>query len=1205
MQNFYPLKICFHRLSPFFNAICLSIRFINYFRFPGFTVCFLLLCSFFLANSLSLRSQSVGIFGSTSLGVNNTGAPGNASAIFDISSTAKGLLIPRMSTIQRNGITTPATSLMIFNTTSSQYEYFDGIAWVALANSGTVTSVGLSAPAIFTVSGSPVVSSGTLDLALNNQSANTVFAAPNGAAGTPSFRTLTAFDIPSLDASKITSGTFAIARGGTGLSTTPVNGQVLIGNGTGYTLSTLTAGAGISIANAPGSITIGTSGGTLSGGTTNYIPKWTSATSLSSISLIYDDGTNVGIGTATPTKKLHILQTGTSDALYVTTNGTGTVISAVQSGTSGNVGMFQITNPSNASHAFVVTTGGNGDAGSFQINQPAATGNAIYGSTIGTGSAAKFQNTNATATAGTRYGVSSTATGTNSGINVGGYFSASGAAANYAAIFENGNVGIGTTNPGSLLHVMGNIQLGFPSTVTGSIIFNNADNSNTIIIQSSAASPGYTLFLPSSQGAANTFLQNDGGGNLGWTAISGTLSGGTVNYIPKWASASSLSSTSLIYDNGTNVGIGITNPSAALEIQKPSAPTTELLRLRDNTGGKHIEFYSSAMRQRGGNLAFESYESGYTFSTGNPGTVKLAIQFGGNVGIGTTGPLAALDVVGQMYSRGNIVASSGSIDWNLGNNQTLQSATGSAITFTNMQDGGVYCLFITDGASRTYTFSGTGLTFNFIQPNAATTAGQATLYKFNRIGSSVYVDWGPFGNSPLAGSGTANYIPKWSSATGLSSTSLLYDNGTNVGIGTTSPSHLFHIHETTINPYLHFTDDMTGTLSSDGLILGTNGAGSTYLINQETSYDLHIGNATDNNLITIKGNANAVGIGTTLPATKLDVRTSSGGYAAQFVNSETSISDIGGIYGLANGANGVGTSKYGGLFQTANGAGTNYGIYGEAISGTGTNIGGYFSASGGASNYAIIVPSTGGNVGIGTTAPSAKLHIQNSGSVGFTPNTSFDKLIIENSASSQGSMIQLAANATSGTSGIGFSTITRNIGSINYAHATNSMFFSTNSTTRMTINSTGNVGIGTTNPTAKLQVAGDVALGTGLTTGNEPVTVYLTNASGGSVSNGMIVITGSSNNSFTTTNAANDTRAIGVVYDASIAAGAVGRVAIAGVVLVYHAGAIIAADRGKHVVTSNTPGQAAVVTNPVSGASIGIVMEAPISAGLRGRMLLR
>jgi hypothetical protein len=47
-----------------------------------------------------------------------------------------------------------------------------------------------------------------------------------------------------------------VANGGTGLTATPTNGQLLIGNGTGYTLATLTAGTSISVTNGVGTISI-------------------------------------------------------------------------------------------------------------------------------------------------------------------------------------------------------------------------------------------------------------------------------------------------------------------------------------------------------------------------------------------------------------------------------------------------------------------------------------------------------------------------------------------------------------------------------------------------------------------------------------------------------------------------------------------------------------------------------------------------------------------------------------------------------------------------------------------------------------------------------------------------------------------------------------------------------------------------------------
>ena len=63
----------------------------------------------------------------------------------------------------------------------------------------------------------------------------------------------------------------SIAKGGTGLSTTPTNGQLLIGNGTNYTLATLTQGTGMTITNGAGSITVTNAGVTSIAGTTDQI----------------------------------------------------------------------------------------------------------------------------------------------------------------------------------------------------------------------------------------------------------------------------------------------------------------------------------------------------------------------------------------------------------------------------------------------------------------------------------------------------------------------------------------------------------------------------------------------------------------------------------------------------------------------------------------------------------------------------------------------------------------------------------------------------------------------------------------------------------------------------------------------------------------------------------------------------------------------
>ncbi|MDN7456605.1 hypothetical protein [Burkholderia cenocepacia] len=87
--------------------------------------------------------------------------------------------------------------------------------------SGTVTSVGLSAPAQFTVTNSPVTSSGTIALTWAAQAANLVFAGPtSGAAATPGFRALVAADIPVFVASGASHAAGAVPDPGATAGTT-------------------------------------------------------------------------------------------------------------------------------------------------------------------------------------------------------------------------------------------------------------------------------------------------------------------------------------------------------------------------------------------------------------------------------------------------------------------------------------------------------------------------------------------------------------------------------------------------------------------------------------------------------------------------------------------------------------------------------------------------------------------------------------------------------------------------------------------------------------------------------------------------------------------------------------------------------------------------------------------------------------------------
>jgi hypothetical protein len=231
----------------------------------------------------------------------------------------------------------------------------------------------------------------------------------------------------------------------------------------------------------------------------------------------------------------------------------------------------------------------------------------------------------------------------------------------------------------------------------------------------SSATDTHTFNLPTASAANRGALSS-----ADWTTFSAKIGGtGTTNYLPKFTGASALGN-SLIFDNGTNIGINTTTPATKLDVVGSVADTavvggitveqTTLFRPSNSAGGLRTGFNTT-----GGDVYVWSSTSGASLNFGTRvapnNNVGMTLLSSGNFGIGTTAPASKLDV--QVSTAGtSIIGYFNNNDFTAANKSVLRvrQQTGVSTGFSGYfgMDGNVLFLSNDTTATRHLAISTTG-----------------------------------------------------------------------------------------------------------------------------------------------------------------------------------------------------------------------------------------------------------------------------------------------------------------------------------------------------------------------------------------------------------------------------------------------------------------------------------------------------------------
>ena len=608
--------------------------------------------------------------------------------------------------------------------------------------------------------------------------------------------------------------------------------------------------------------------------------------------------------------------------------------------------------------------------------------------------------------------------------------------------YVSGNLGIGTTNPQSQLHITGQFQSTQANSTTtggGQIYLNGATGNRIDFNTNGVAAPAFTtrsagtklVLYPSVGGSTVDYAFGMDSSTL-WSSVSDSNRqfkwyAGTTNIVTLFGTGelgintttkTGTASQRLQVDGGAyvsgNLGVGLTNPSNRLTINGSISDTTPILALLSgnsassfNNGAQiafgydgttnYQHFIQTRHNSANSNNAIDFYVSdGTQNNTLTSGSLHTMSLVSGSVGINTTNPGATLNVVPTATSIAGLFSGTTSSDMvritQLGTGNALvveDSANPDSNPFVVRGDGSVgigitnpsYSLVV-PGTSQLYKLS--------IAGQNANVGGYSRAQLNSSIGISSNSAFSGFTWNYTAGQGELDlFINRGpGGAGGLQ----IYDAPNN---DSTAPTQIFNL-----------TGEGNLTLPTSTLGINTNSfTGTTSQVLQVNggayvSGNLGIGTTNPTSTLQVSGTFYNSGIGTfangnttygTAPASSLELGLNNNSNAGTLKLWGTTTNAYGLIQATTNNlhidcvGSGVYLNYYDGDFVSF---GTGAGAESARFTGsTGTLTLGSITSTGTASQPLQVTGGAyvSGSVGIGTTNPSAVLDVR--GNPWFSPNT--------------------------------------------------------------------------------------------------------------------------------------------------------------------------------------------------------------------------